>query len=111
LQGKALEIELAHKDWLLSSYGSYLESVNLLNSDNNSGSFYMWTADADPTAAIEVVISEEADNPSGNLKIDMGPLIMTMQSDKKGVISKGVMQQGGLKMDMVLMHSHGTPTL
>ncbi len=111
LQGKAVEIELAHKDWLLSSYGSYLESVNILNSDSNSGSFYMWTADADPTAAIEVVITEMADNPNGNIKIDMGPMVMTMLSDKKGVISKGIMQQGGLKMDMVLMHFEGNPTL
>lgn len=111
LQGKPVEIELAHKDWLLSNYGSYLESVNILNSDSNSGSFYMWTADADPTAAIEVVITEMADNPNGNIKIDMGPMVMTMLSDKKGVISKGIMQQGGLKMDMVLMHFEGNPTL
>ncbi|MDO6566370.1 hypothetical protein Q4561_04820 [Alteromonas sp. 1_MG-2023] len=111
LQGKPVEVELAHKDWLISSYGSYLESVNLLNSESDSGAFYMWTADADPTAAIEIVISEVADNPNGNLKIDMGPLVMTVLSDKKGIISKGIMQQGGLKMDIELMHSNGNPTL
>ncbi|MBQ4829507.1 hypothetical protein J8L84_09455 [Alteromonas sp. MMG017] len=111
LQGKPVEMELAHKDWLLSSYGSYLESVKMLNSDTNSGSFYMWTADADPTAAIEVVITEMANNPNGNIKIDMGPMVMTMLSDKKGIISKGIMQQGGLKMDMVLMHFEGNPIL
>ncbi len=111
LQGKPVEIELAHKDWLLSSYGSYLESVTILNSDIDSDSFYMWTADADPTAAIELVITEVADNPDGNIMIDMGPINMLMLSDKKGVISKGILKQAGLKMDMVLMHSHGNPTL
>ncbi|WP_289029237.1 hypothetical protein [uncultured Paraglaciecola sp.] len=111
LQGKPIKTELAYTGWLLSGFGSHLETLNLQAAEVNSAEFNMWMPDADPTSAIQIKLSKVNDNPNANLKINMGPIVMDFMANKKGVFEKGTINQGPLTMGIKLIYVQGEPTL
>jgi hypothetical protein len=111
LQGKAVNAVLEHGGWLASGFGSYVELANLMKSEEESTDFHMWISDADPTTVMDVTISKLVDNPEGNFKMKMGPIVMTYQGNENGVIERGYIEQAGSKMTLDLMYSKGEPKL
>ncbi|MFT2091989.1 hypothetical protein [Paraglaciecola sp. 2405UD69-4] len=111
LQDKPIKAELAYTGWLLSGFGSHLETKKLLASTEESAEFNMWVSDADPTSAMIVKLSKITGNPDANLKIDMGPFLMDFQADEKGIFRKGTMEQGPISVTLTLMYSHGEPKI
>lgn len=111
LQGKAVNKTLEYNDWLLSGFGSYLEAVILMNSDEESGEFHMWTSEADPTSALKIKLSKIKNDPEANFQLDLGPLIFKYLTDKNGIIQQGSMTQAGLTMHIKLLYVKGEPSL
>ncbi|MEP0356006.1 MAG: hypothetical protein ABJH06_01855 [Paraglaciecola sp.] len=111
LQGKPIKADLAYTGWLLSGFGSYLETGNLQASKEDSAEFSMWLPDADPIAALPMKLSKITNNPNANLKIDMGPIVMDFMANKKGVFEKGTINQGPLTLGIKLIYVQGEPTL
>jgi hypothetical protein len=111
LQGKAIKSELTHDDWLISGFGSHIETAKLRKSAENSAEFNMWIPEADPTSALKLVISKVVDDSKANLKLDMGPITMQFLADKNGILKQGSMQQGGVNMNINLLSVKGEPKL
>ncbi|EWH12064.1 hypothetical protein DS2_00030 [Catenovulum agarivorans DS-2] len=111
LQGKAVNVALAYNGQLLSDYGTYLESHNLMNSEGKTSSYKMWVNEADPTTALEVSLNKISDDKKANLKVDMGPISMDLLVNKDGTIKRGVMAQGAFKLDLTPIYHKGEPTL
>lgn len=111
LQGKAVQAELKHSDWLLSEYGSYVETVALIKSEKNSGEFFMWVPEADPTSALKVVLSKIPNNSDANFKIDMGPLVMKFMAENNGIFKRGTMVQGAVTIGLEQVYVKGEPVL
>lgn len=111
LQGKPIKAELPYSGWLLSGFGSHLESASLLTSEAKSAEFEMWLPDADPTSSLKITLSKITDNPKANLKIDMGPIVMDFMADTKGIFKEGTINQGSLAMGIKLINVPGEPTL
>ncbi len=111
LQGKAIQATLEYDKWLLSSFGSYLETINLSKSEKKSDEFYMWISDADPTSVLKIVISKISDDPNANYQFEMGPLVMKMSVDDKGIVRKGTWKEVSSLMEMKLIYVKGEPTI
>ncbi|MDC8829665.1 hypothetical protein [Alteromonas gilva] len=111
MQGKAIEAPLNYNGPLISGYGSYTETAGLLASEEQSAAFRMWVPDADPTAALEVMVSKIEDNPAANLRLDMGPLTMTLKAEDNGMFDVGTLEQAGMKLLMKRIYSKGEPVL
>lgn len=111
LQGKAINAELNHTDWLLSDYGSYLASADLMTSDEKSAEYNIWSSDADPTAVLKLILSKIDNNPSSNMKMDIGPLSMDAQVEKNGVAKKVTFKQGAMNMLFEQTFANGEPLL
>ncbi|OLT53581.1 hypothetical protein BI334_33090 [Moorena producens 3L] len=74
MQGKPVSSVLEHKGELLSDYGSYLVSLELLGSEQDVVTQNMWVAEADPISATAVKMSKIADNEHANVKMDIGTI-------------------------------------
>ena len=111
LQGKEIKKDLEYKDWLMSGFGSYMETVSLGQSDDKASEFYMWSADADPTVAMKVVLSKVTDNPEANFNLNMGPFALDYMAKANGIIEKGTLEQGGLKLNLESLYVNGEPKL
>lgn len=111
MQGKPVSAVLSHEGALLSDYGSYLVSLDLLDSEQGQVSQSMWVAEADPVTVTEVSFSKITDNEEANLKMDMGPFALQFLSDNKGILRKGSMAQGPVTLDIELISVVGEPVL
>jgi hypothetical protein len=111
LQGKPIKSVLEYDGWLISSFGSSLETASLRKSEQQSAEFNIWIPEADPTSAMKLVISKISDNSDANLKLDMGPITMKFLADNKGIFQQGTMDQGGMKMRIKLLSVIGEPLL
>lgn len=111
LQGKAVTKTLEYDSWMQSDYGNYLDSKSMLESGVKTKAFHMWLPDADPTSAIKVVMTKLENDPTANLKFDMGPLILKSLFDKNGILKQGVVQQAALEMQMTSIFVKGQPAL
>lgn len=111
MQGKPVSSVLEHKGELLSDYGSYLVSLELLGSEQGSVTQNMWVAEADPISATAVKISKVEDNDQANVKMDMGPFAVEFLADNQGILRKGSMIQGPVTLNIELMSVVGEPVL
>ncbi|RDV29122.1 hypothetical protein DXV75_01275 [Alteromonas aestuariivivens] len=109
MQGKPISATLEYNDWLISGFGSYQETANLLKSEQQASEVYMWSSDADPTSALKITLTKIADDPNANIQIDMGPIVMKVMADDLGVIQRGTLSQGPISMQMELLHVSGEP--
>lgn len=110
LQGKPVTGELEYNGWLLSGFGSYLETEILKQAEETSAQFHMWTSEADPLSALPVTLSK-IESPKANFKMDMGALVMEFQAREHGIFEHGTLSRGALKMEMELIYLHGKPVL
>lgn len=108
LQGKKVELDLAHTEWLMSAYGNYVASVDLLNSEDDSTTFNMWTSEADPTSVLKVTMKKLTESDA-NIQIDMGPIVLKYLSQNNGVFEQGSMSLGPAKMDLEMVYTKGQP--
>ncbi len=111
LQGKPIKTELAHTEPLISEYGSYLKTKDLIKSESMSSEFYMWVAEADPTSTIEVKLSKVSGKSEKDLIFNMGPLIMSLETQSSGVLKQGSIEQGSVTIDIVSRYVKGEPVL
>ena len=111
IQGKAVSADLAYDGWLLSDFGSYLETADLIKSDAESAQFKMWTPDADPVSAISITLSKVTGNEDANMKIDMGPMVLDFYAEDNGIFKHGVMAQGPINIFMKSIYTQGVPSL
>lgn len=111
LQGKPIGQKLTHDSWLLSSFGSYIETAALMASEQELTEFHMWIAEADPTSAVKSKISKIKGDPNANFRFDFGPMVFTYQANEKGVLERGTMEHGPLKLNLTLIYSNGEPIL
>ncbi|ACR11338.1 hypothetical protein [Teredinibacter turnerae] len=111
LQGKPVNAVLEHNNWLLSGYGSYLAAIELQKSDKISESYPMWVPEADPTSALKVVLSKTPKDPTANLKIDMGPMVMKFLAEKSGIFKHGTIAQGPITIGLQQLYVKGEPQL
>lgn len=109
LQGKPVQQQLSHKDNILSGYGSYVETLKLLDSDNSSTTFYTWLSDADPTSAVEATLEQVTNNLNANFAMTLGPLQMYLKAEPSGVIKQINMNQGPVEFTFELMNVKGAP--
>ena len=110
LQGKEIKETLAHDDWILSSYGSYLSTQSLLESDRSSLEFNMWIEDADPGAVTPVTFKKLDENTTANVGITMGPITVDYFADEDGIIQHGLSSQANISVALDIMSVHGTPS-
>ncbi len=111
MQGKPINAVLPHEGWILSQYGSYTETIDILNGDDSRGEYAMWTPVADPTNVLTVVFRELDDDPNANFEMDLGAMIMRADVDADGITRSGTMQQGPVTMSMELLDVQGKPAL
>lgn len=111
LQGKELSKKLDYNEWLLSNFGSYLETALLQESEDTSAQYKIWVAEVNPTAAVTVSLTKLTDREDANLQIAMGPLEIDFLADADGILQKGSFGQGPMKVDLELMHVKGLPKL
>jgi len=111
IQGKPISKSLAYDGWLLSDYGTYLQNINLIQSEKDSVQSFMWISDLDPTQALPVNVNKINDNVNANLKMSMGPLNLSVFVDKNGLLKKGTMKMGGLNISMKSIYSKGSPQI
>lgn len=111
MQGKAIEVDLDYTEWLLSGYGSYLATIELMKSEETRANYHMWLSDADPTTATTVGLSETNGSDEGNIQIEMGPITFKFSAEADGIIQKGAMEQGPVKMQLELLKVRGTPAI
>lgn len=108
-QGKTQSFVLDHKEPILSNYGSYLLSTNLLDSDQSSLEASMWLPDADPSSVTKVKLNKVKGSKDANLEFEMGPMTMSMLTDELGVPSTGSISQGPMVMTLEKLYQKGKP--
>lgn len=106
-QGKAQRYTLAHKGPILSSYGSYVKSAELLKSTNNTTEALMWMPEVDPSATTQMTLNKLIKDPDANIEINMGPMLIKTLMDNNGILKKGKMIMGPIEMNMKLLHKQG----
>ncbi|MDT0594397.1 hypothetical protein [Glaciecola petra] len=111
LQGKELSQTLEYSDWLLSSFGSYLETVILQESKDTSAQYSIWVSEINPTAAMTLELSKLSDREDANIRVAMGPLKIDFLADSNGIFQEGSFGQGPMKMNMGLMYVKGLPKI
>lgn len=109
LQGKEVKETLAHDDWILSSYGSYLAAQSLLESEGSLEEHNMWISQADPGAVTQVTLSKITEIPTANIKLEMGPVTTEYFFDENGIVQQGSSSQGNVSIDLEIMYVHGSP--
>lgn len=108
-QGKEISETLAYDGWILSNYGVNKAIKSVLVSEEPSQEYAMWLEEVDPSTAAVVTLSEIQDNPSANVKIEMGPIIMDGNSDENGIVRQAYTRQGNVGIEMDIMHVGGSP--
>lgn len=111
IQGKAVEAQLEYEGWLLSDFGSYLQTANLQESEKQSAQFYMWAPDVDPVTAMNITLRQVSDKKDTNMAIDMGPMKLDFYAQEHGIFKHGVMAQGPVNVYMTSIYSQGIPSL
>jgi hypothetical protein len=111
LQGKTITSELEYEGWLISGFGSFLETATLRKSKLISAEFNIWIPEADPTTVMKLTISKISNNDDANLKIDMGPISMKILADDNGVFKQGIMARGPVNIGIKLLSVKGEPSL
>lgn len=101
--------ESAYSADLVSSYGSYLATVELLNAEKNNTKMPRWVPEAEPTKVSDIGLSKLLDDDRANLSFDMGSIKMQFLSNPDGVFQSGSVEQAGLTMKMELIYSKGSP--
>lgn len=110
LQGKDVAFTLEHKESISSLYGSYLETVKLLQSDDESSEIYMWN-ELNPSAIQTVVSTKLKDRDDANIQTNYGPLVIESLSNEYGVPQSGTIKQGPALIKLDLMTTSGLPVL
>lgn len=111
LQGKPITSVLEHDGWLISGFGSFLETAILRKSKLTSAEFNIWIPEADPTTVMKLIISKIPNNDDANVKIDMGPISMMFLADDNGIFKQGTMDRGPMKIGIKLLSVKGKPSL
>lgn len=106
-QGKAQRYTLAHKGPILSNYGSYLKSAELLKSTNNTTETLMWVPEVDPSSTTQVTLNKIVKDPDANIEINMGPMSIKTLMDNNGILKKGKIIMGPVEMGMKILHKKG----
>ena len=109
LQGKEVKETLAHDKWILSGYGSILETQSLLESENSSEGYEMWIDHVNPGAVTNVTLNKITDDPAANIEFDMGPITMEIYSDDNGIARRVLSNQGNVRINLDIMSVNGTP--
>lgn len=111
LQGKPLNVTLAHDSEITSPWGSYIYTKELLASDAKQKTFTMWMSDLDPTSVIDVSLEKTPENSNTNFKMSMGPISALMLIDENGISKAGKIEQGPITIDLNLMFVEGMPDI
>ncbi|MEM6583182.1 MAG: hypothetical protein AAF699_18030 [Pseudomonadota bacterium] len=111
MQGKEIETTLEYDSWLLSSFGQYLETAIIRTTEKSESEFMIFLAEADPTAATPIIISETKDKKNANMQMRLGPMVFYMDVDAGGIVRETLFKQGPISMNMPLLYSSGTPLL
>ncbi|MEM9257122.1 MAG: hypothetical protein AAGA91_16890 [Pseudomonadota bacterium] len=107
LQGKTLNTTLQHDSGLLSGFGQYLEAARIRTTDQTESEFFTFVAEADPTAAIPIVLEEIKGNEDANLRMTMGPMQIDALLDGNGIFREMKVSQGPLVLTMSSLYSKG----
>jgi len=111
IQGKQVDIQTDHQDYIISEFGSYAETAKLLESDQTMVELPFWSADADPSSITQIKLAEISDRSDVNLKLEVGPINMEMQVDKDGVPQSAAISAGPVNMFLDTVYSRGSPKL
>ncbi len=111
MQGKAVESKLEHKEWLLSTFGSYLAVANILSTEALEANYAMWMPDADPVSATSISVKELTENKDANVSVDMGPIKMDYLAETDGTFEFASLEQNGLPLKLIKLHAKGSPIL
>lgn len=106
-QGKAQRYTLAHKGAILSNYGSYLKSAELLKSADNTMEAVMWMPEVDPSSVTKMKLNKIVKDPDANMEVNMGPISIKTLIDDNGILKKGKMTMGPMEMTMKILHKKG----
>ena len=109
LQQKPVNVALKHVGAIVSGYGSYVEIQALLNSDQDTATVALWSADANPTDVIQAKLTKIKDDPNANMLIEIGPISMRFLADKHGILQKGNLNVGGISLDATKLYTEGLP--
>lgn len=108
-QGKVQSYTLTHTGPILSNYGSYLKSAELLTSTNNTVEAPMWTPEFDPSSITTMKLNKITKNPDVNMEINMGPVLIKSLVDDNGIVKTGNMNMGSINMTIKTLYKKGQP--
>lgn len=106
-QGKVQRYTLTHTGPILSNYGSYLKSAELLTSADNALEATMWLPEVDPSSITTMTLNKIVKNPDANMEINMGPISIKSLVDDNGILKTGNMSMGPINMTMKSLYKKG----
>ncbi|MBF7073587.1 hypothetical protein ISG33_09295 [Glaciecola sp. MH2013] len=110
-QGEAVGAVLEYDGWLLSTFGSYLATAELLNGEEKRAEYQMWLSSANPLAAMPTTLQKLEGNKNANVELQVGPINAKYLAKLDGTFSSMSFAQEGITLEMTTLYQVGNPVL